>query len=180
MNSPFSKSTASDWQLASHRLVEFYVKVMPRALGAKSCAVYVQEGDKDQFWCTGTHITEQAMALSEINDSAVLEAVRTAEVVQRVQSEGNSVICVPIFSTDGRHVVGAVELIGPAEYSGKDRALLDEMLQYLEASIENIRGKAGSPGLRWAGRIAIGLTLTCFALIVLFTVYWFTFYLTGI
>lgn len=120
------------------------------------------------------------MTLHEINDSVVVEAVQSGEVVQRVQSEGNSVLCMPIFSTNGRHVVGAVELIGPAEYSGKDRALLDEMVQYLEASIEDIRGRAGSPGLRWAGRIAIGMTLTFFALVVLFTVYWFTFYLTGI
>jgi len=194
----------ADWKATEHKLLAFYVKVMPKLMDVERCSIFISERDPDnnKIWLrAGTGIEERAIEVDTFEDSVVSEAIRSGEVVYKTDLEKENgfhkevdaavgfvthdILCMPISSIDGKHTTGAVQLLNrkdAAPYSEQDLELLREMLHYLELSIENIYFEQQSTGLmhrlyRLLRLTSIGAVLMFFAIVVAFTLYWFGFFL---
>ena len=138
-----------------------------------------------------------------IAESLIGETIRTGEMVyvddlehsehfdQEVVAARNAsvrdVLVMPFRSLDGRNITGAVQLVNRIDgkpYTDEDRALLSEMLQRLETSMESIYFRQEAGGvvgrvyklLRWS---TVGVSLAFFGFLIAFTLYWFSFFFIG-
>jgi GAF domain-containing protein len=193
---------AADWKVAEHRLLAFCVKVVPRLMHAERCSILVAEADGSGAWLrAGTGLHERSLDESSIARLAVGEAMRTGKIVYRndlVQAaDGNQIVdasvgvvardvlCMPIRSLDGSRVTGAIQVLNRKDgspYSIEEQTLLEELLHYLELSVENTYFQQQAMSVidrtwRLLSRVTAGVALGFFALVSAFTLYWFAFYL---
>jgi GAF domain-containing protein len=153
-----STNLETDWNESEHRLLNFYVKVVPKLLNAERCSLFIADREKDKIWLSaGTGVTEREIEVDVTDDSIVSEVVRTRKMVYKdelQEADGihrqvdektgfvtHNILCMPFFSLDGERVTGAVQLLnhkveGP--YSTEDIDLLKELMHFLEFSIETI------------------------------------------
>lgn len=194
----------ADWKAAEHRLLQFYVKVVPRVLDVERCSIFVADRDAEGMWLrAGTGVRERSIELDELSESVLGETVHSKKTVYKdklqdaqgahqavdtmVGFETRDILCMPIFSLDGKRLTGAVQLLNKRDgtpYSEDELILLEEMLHYLELSIENIyyqqeaRGVMGK-AYKLLRKTTIGATLAFFGLLVAFSLYWTIFFLLG-
>ncbi|MEX0943817.1 MAG: GAF domain-containing protein [Pseudomonadales bacterium] len=194
----------ADWKAAEHRLLQFYVKVVPKVLDVERCSIFVADRDAEGMWLrAGTGVRERSIEMDELSESVLGEAVAAKKTIykdnlQDVQGshqaidtlvgfETRDILCMPIFSLDGKRLTGAVQLLNKkdgAPYSEDDLILLEEMLHYLELSIENIYYQQEASGVMGKAyqllrKTTMGATLAFFGLLVAFSLYWTIFFLLG-
>ena len=148
----------SDWQKDEHPLMKFYIKIMPLALNAERCAIFIFDPDKKTIWLkAGTGLQEREIQVTGEFDSVVGKVISSGQHIivsgldkehgihkQTDESTGfvtRDILCTPIKSLDGRRVMGAVQLLNKKDgksFNDDDLSLINEMAHYLELTIENI------------------------------------------
>lgn len=194
----------ADWNAAEHRLLDFYVKIMPKVLNTERCSLFIADREGSGVWLrAGTGVQQREIEVDMQSESIVGEAINSGEVVYRTgldQEDGThkqvdtatgfvtrDILCMPIRSLDGSKVTGAVQMLnkeGGAPYTDSDMELLAEMLHYLELSIENIYFQQEATGVvghlyKLLVRISVGAVIAFVALLAFFSLYWFGFFLMG-
>lgn len=195
----------ADWNAAEHRLLQFYVRVMPKVMDVERCSIFIVDRESDDFWLrVGTGLRERSIEVDKFAQSIVGEAVEKKEVIFREnldqEDEGGhktvdtmvgfvtrDILCMPIWSLDGKRVTGAVQLLNRIDgkpYTEEDIAMLEELCHYLELAIENIYFQQEASGVvgrvyRSLRRTMIGAAIGFFAIIAVLAVYWTIFFLMG-
>jgi transcriptional regulator with GAF, ATPase, and Fis domain len=149
---------AQSWTAEDYRtLTKFYVKILPKIIGAERCTIYIIEIATDKI-CSifGTGLEERE-----------IEPPREGSVVGEVISSGkgiiandldkregyhshagaetgyiaNNMICVPIKSATTHGITGAIQVLNKrlkGSFTKGDLAQLEEVAAHLALSIENI------------------------------------------
>lgn len=190
---------------AEHRLLDFYAKVVPRIMNAESCSIFIARTGGSEKWIrAGTNLEDEVFDSSRISALLVAEVMREGESVfrdkldeeedgQRIvdgdpEIKARDVLCIPIFSMDGEEITGAIQILNRLNnaepYTDEEIALMEELAQYLEVSFENIylfEQAQGVVNRTWLmlKRVTIIATVAFFAVIMAFTIYWFSFFLLG-
>lgn len=194
----------SDWTGAQYRLLDYYCRIMPKVFDVERCSIFVADHDGGHQWLTaGTGLAQRELAEGAIAESIVGETIRTGHMVYRNDLEKNDhfnqevvaasnasvrdILCMPFRSLDGQRVTGAVQMLNRKDgqpYSEEDKELLVEMLNRLELSMESIFFRQETSGVvgriyRTLRRFTMGALITFFAILVAFTLYWFSFFFIG-
>ena len=149
---------AQSWTVEDYRaLIQFYVKILPKIMGAERCTIYLIEMATDKI-CSifGTGLEERR-----------IEPPREGSIVGEVISSGkgiivndldkregyhthvdvktgfitNNMICAPIKSATTHGVTGAIQILNKrlsGTFTKEDMSQLEEVANYLALSIENI------------------------------------------
>jgi len=189
----------ADWSGGEQSpLLNFYVKVMTRMLGAERCSIFVSDPSTGKLWLKcGTNLTERGIEVGP-EDSVVGRVVASGQPVilhgleQRPGAHKatdaatgfvtRSILCVPIRTLDGKRTAGAVEMLnkaGGAEFTADDRTSLEETVHFLQHSIESIYYSqdvldALGRVMRLAAVAVIVAVLSVLGLMGLLIVYWIT------
>ena len=146
------------WTLEDYRaLIEFYVKILPKIMGAERCTIYLIEISTDKI-CSifGTGLEERQIeppregsivgeVISSgqgiiVNDLDKREGYHTT-VEGKTGYITNNMICAPIKSATTHGINGAIQVLNKrlsGTFTKEDMSLLEEVANYLALSIENI------------------------------------------
>jgi GAF domain-containing protein len=139
------------------RFLEFYVGLIPRVLNAERCSVFIHDPANGKVWLkTGTAVAERGIEVS-LHDSIVGEVIASGRpvITSELQSrEGahrridattgfvtREIACVPIRSSDGRTVTGAIQVLNKKDggrFTAEDQRFLEEVGQHFQGIVESI------------------------------------------
>ncbi|GAB6042865.1 sigma-54-dependent Fis family transcriptional regulator [Endothiovibrio diazotrophicus] len=137
-------------------LVRFFVRILPRALAAERCSIFVVEPGTERIWVRFGTGLDGVRFEAPRQGSVVGRSVSTGEVVlengldrrhgfhEEVESKTGfatrSLLCVPVKSRDGGAVIGAIEVLNRLEgdFVAEDGVLLLEAADYLSAAMETV------------------------------------------
>ena len=184
-----------EWEEGHNNLLNFYVKIIPLAVNAERCSIFIRDPSTGEIWLKcGTGLEERDILVPRDADSIVGKVVNTGEfmIVDEMEKVGGfheeidkktgfvtqDMLCVPIMSLDGKEVMGAVQVLnknrrrqGDARFNEDDRKLVEEMAHFLQLSIENIYFNVEASGALKAARslmsVVVTVVLWCVGLTVL-------------
>lgn len=144
---------------ANKNLLEFYTKIMIKALDAERCNIFIHDPVKETLWMQyGTAMDETRIDAPKPG-STVGDVIATGkhqvkcechpgeakecqdEVTAESGFETYNEICVPIKSLNKSKVTGAIEVLNKkdgVDFTDEDRKLVEEMAYFLEMALENI------------------------------------------
>lgn len=149
--------TSADDPARREKLLDFYTRIMTRAVGAERCSIFIHDPDKDRIWLkTGTGLQEAEIVVPK-EGSLVGKAVATGRTVHVTGLEREagahkaadaktgfvtkSVLSVPIKHPSRGEVTGAFQLLnkqGGGEFTSDDIALAEDIAGHLHAEIDRI------------------------------------------
>jgi transcriptional regulator with GAF, ATPase, and Fis domain len=138
-------------------LMRFYVHVMPQLVEAERCGVFVLDAVRQRILSkAGTGLREGEIE-APLEGSVVGQVVSTGQAMlenNMMQNPGfhqeaavqtgfvtHSMICAPICSLAGGHVIGALQVLnkqGGAGFDERDAATVAEVGEYLAMALDNI------------------------------------------
>ena len=149
---------AQSWTAEDYRtLTKFYVKILPKIIGAERCTIYIIEMATDKI-CSifGTGLEERQIEPPR-EGSIVGEVISSGKgiiVNDLAKREGfhshagaetgyiaNNMICVPIKSATTHGITGAIQVLNKrlkGSFTKDDLQQLEEVANHLALSIENI------------------------------------------
>ena len=139
------------------RLLDFYVRIIPRMLNAERCSVFIHDPENSRVWLRmGTGVTERGIEVS-LNDSIVGNVIASGKAViaddlqdrsgphQKIDADTGfvtrEVICVPVRSKDRQKITGAIEVLNKKSSGGfnaEDQAFLEEAGEHLQSIVDSI------------------------------------------
>jgi len=139
------------------KFLEFYVRLIPRVLNAERCSVFIHDPAKGKVWLkTGTAVAERGIEVS-LDNSIVGEVIASGKPVITTDLQGREgahkkidtttgfvtreIVCVPIRSTDGSKVTGAIQVLnkkGGGRFTEEDQDFLAEVGQHFQGVMESI------------------------------------------
>ena len=145
------------WQETGNRkLLKFFVDIMPRALDAERCSIFILDPVNEKVWLQcGTGLSEKQLQVPTSN-SMVGQVIETGKFVMEHDLEDQagahdvvavktgyvtrSALCVPVHGVTSKKVVGAIQVLNKirGEFSDEDREMLERLAFHLEMNIENI------------------------------------------
>lgn len=145
------------WREAGNRkLIQFFVDVMPKAIGAERCSIFILDPVDEKAWLQcGTGLNEKQLQVPTKN-SIVGRVMSTGEYVIEEDLEDQvgahdivavktgfvtrNAICVPVHGVTTKKVVGAIQMLnkGRGNFDDADRETLEQLAFHLEMNIENI------------------------------------------
>ena len=145
------------WQETGNRkLLKFFVDIMPRALDAERCSIFILDPVNEKVWLQcGTGLSEKQLQVPTSN-SMVGQVIETGQFVMEHDLEDQagahdvvavktgyvtrSALCVPVHGVTSKKVVGAIQVLNKirGEFSDEDREMLERLAFHLEMNIENI------------------------------------------
>jgi len=145
------------WSLRGNKeLLDFFVDIVPQALNAESCSIFVFDPNTDKVWLqSATDLKERAIEVPK-EGSFVGEVIASGKprirmdmdkepgMHSKVDSDTGfvtrNILGVPILSLAGKEVTGAVCLVNKKEgsFTDEDRITLEEMAYHLETALQNI------------------------------------------
>lgn len=179
-----------EWEEGHNNLLNFYVKIIPLAVNAERCSIFIHDPSTRQIWLKcGTGLAERDILVDRDAESVVGKVVDSGEylIVDDMEKVGgvhletdkktgfvtHDILCVPIKSLDGKEVMGAVQVLnknrrrqGDAKFSEDDMKLVEEMAHFLQFSIENIYFNIEATGALKAAKSFLSL-ITKFVLWVI-------------
>ena len=187
----------ADWSAGEQSpLLNFYVKVVTRMLGAERCSIFISDPSTGKLWLKcGTGVTERGIEVGP-GDSVVGQVVTSGNPVilhgletrtgahKAVDTATGfvtrSILCIPIRTHDGKRIAGAVEVLnksGGGTFTDEDLSALEETAHFLQLSIENIYYKQDvldtlGRVTRFAAGAVMAAVLSVLALMSLLIVYW--------
>jgi GAF domain-containing protein len=137
--------------------LDYYVRVIPRLLNAERCSIFIHDPANRKVWLkTGTAVRERGIEVS-VQDSIVGEVIASGKpvIASELQSRDGAhrridtttgfvtreVICVPIRSSDGARITGAIEVLnrkGGGRFTEEDQSLLLETGEHFQGIVESI------------------------------------------
>lgn len=138
-------------------LLQFFVAVMPKALDAERCSIFILDPQQDKAWLQcGTGLTERTLEIPTAGSlvgrvveggKPIIEhdmeshvgphdfaAVRTGFVTRNA-------LCVPVHGLTTKRVTGAIQVLnkrGTAGFSQDDLKTVEKLAFLLQMNIENI------------------------------------------
>ncbi len=145
------------WREAGNRqLLQFFVDIMPKALGAERCSIFILDPVDEKAWLQcGTGLSEKQLQVPTKN-SIVGRVMSSGEFVIEDDLEDQvgvhdivavktgfvtrNALCVPVHGVTTKKVVGAIQMLnkGHGNFSDADRDILERLAFQLEMNIENI------------------------------------------
>ncbi|MDT8382849.1 MAG: GAF domain-containing protein [Gammaproteobacteria bacterium] len=145
------------WLEAGNRkLIQFFVDIMPRALGAERCSIFILDPVDEKAWLQcGTGLGEKQLQVPTKN-SIVGRVMSTGQYVIEDDLEDQvgahdivavktgfvtrNALCVPVHGVTTKKVVGAIQVLnkGRGNFDDADRETLEKLAFHLEMNIENI------------------------------------------
>lgn len=145
------------WREAGNRkLLQFFVDIMPRTLGAERCSIFILDPVDEKAWLQcGTGLTEKQLQVPTQN-SIVGQVLETGKYVQEDDLEDQvgahdvvaaktgfitrNALCVPVNGVTSKKVVGAIQVLNKlrGDFTDEDREILERLAFHLEMNIENI------------------------------------------
>lgn len=138
-------------------LLEFLVEVMPRALEAERCSIFILDPFSKNAWVqAGTGLAERQVTVPTAG-SIVGRVIMEGKMLVEYDMEGQvgahdlvatqtgfvtrSMICIPVPGVTRKQVVGAIQVLnkkGDGKFTKTDLALLEKLVFVLQMHIENI------------------------------------------
>lgn len=140
-------------------LLEFFVDLIPRALDAQRCSIFVLDPQSDNIWLKcGTGLTEREIEVPKTS-SLVGKVIATGEPLTRMNMDKqagahsfvdqvtgfdtHNAIVVPIFgfSKQKGAVTGAIQVLNKKnrkDFTPEDQDILERLAYHLQMQIENI------------------------------------------
>ncbi|HKJ14809.1 MAG: sigma-54-dependent Fis family transcriptional regulator [Desulfobulbaceae bacterium] len=149
---------AQSWTAEDYRtLTQFYVKILPKIVGAERCTIYIIEMATDKI-CSifGTGLEERQIEppregsiVGEVISSGKGVIVNDLDKREGFHSHAgaetgyiaNNMICVPITSASTHGITGAIQVLNKrlkGSFNKADLLQLEEVATHLALSIENI------------------------------------------
>ena len=145
------------WREAGNRkLLQFFVDIMPRTLGAERCSIFILDPVDEKAWLQcGTGLTEKQLQVPTQN-SIVGQVLETGKYIQEDDLEDQvgahdvvaaktgfitrNALCVPVNGVTSKKVVGAIQVLNKlrGDFTDEDREILERLAFHLEMNIENI------------------------------------------
>lgn len=145
------------WREAGNRqLLQFFVDIMPKTLGAERCSIFVLDPVDEKAWLQcGTGLSEKQLQVPTQN-SMVGQVIGSGQYVQEDDLEDQvgahdvvaaktgfvtrSALCVPVNGVTSKKVVGAIQVLNKhrGNFTDEDREILERLAFHLEMNIENI------------------------------------------
>ncbi len=145
------------WREAGNRkLLKFFVDIMPRALNAERCSIFILDPVNEKVWLQcGTGLTEKQLQVPTAN-SMVGQVIESGKFVMETDLEEQAgahdvvaaktgyvtrdALCVPVHGVTSKKVVGAIQVLNKVrgEFSDEDREILERLAFHLQMNIENI------------------------------------------
>ncbi len=151
------KKVEEAWSKTGNRgLLQFFVEIIPRLFEAERCSIFVLDPNQNSVWVQcGTGVEERQIEVPTA-ESVVGEVISSGKPVSRSGMENkigmhekvdketsfvtHNVLCVPIFSSSGSRVVGAIQVLNKrwGDFKDEDQETLEKFAFHLQANIENI------------------------------------------
>jgi GAF domain-containing protein len=145
------------WREAGNRqLLQFFVDIMPRALNAERCSIFILDPVDEKAWLQcGTGLSEKQLQVPTRN-SIVGRVISTGKVVMEDALEDQvgahdivavktgfitrTALCVPVHGVTSKKVVGAIQMLNKRQdaFNTEDQTTLERLAFHLEMNIENI------------------------------------------
>lgn len=139
------------------KLLDFYVRLIPRVLDAERCSVFIHDPTNGKVWLkAGTGVSERGIEVP-VKDSIVGNVIASGRPVIAMDLVGRDgihksvdtttgfrtreVLCVPIHSKDRTRVSGAIEVLNKRDggrFSEQDQAFLEEVVEHFQSVVESI------------------------------------------
>ena len=139
------------------KLLDFYVRLIPRVLDAQRCSVFIHDPANEKVWLkTGTGVAERGIEVS-VKGSIVGDVIASGKpviAIDLVSRDGvhkavdtttgfrtQDVICVPIRSQDRTKITGAIEVLNKksgGKFHEEDQAFLEEVAEHFQSVVESI------------------------------------------
>lgn len=138
-------------------LLEFLVEVMPRALEAERCSIFILDPFSSNAWVqAGTGLSERQVTVPT-SGSIVGRVISEGKTLVEYDMEGQvgahdlvasqtgfvtrSMICIPVPGVTRKQVVGAIQVLnkkGSGKFTKGDLGLLEKLVFVLQMHVENI------------------------------------------
>lgn len=146
------------WKKTGNKqLLEFFVELIPLALGAERCSIFVLDPEADNVWVMcGTGLKEKQVSVPR-DDSLVGEVISSgktrieSEMEQRVgahewvdQQTGfvtRNAVCVPVRGVTTGQTTGAIQVLNKRnfrDFTDVDAKLLEKLAFHIQAQLEQI------------------------------------------
>jgi GAF domain-containing protein len=146
------------WKKTGNKqLLEFFVELIPRALDAERCSIFVLDPEADNVWVMcGTGLTERQISVPR-DDSIVGQVISTG--TPRIESDidhqvgahewvdqqtgfvTRNLVCVPVRGVSVGDTTGAIEVLNRKkmrDFEEDDVKLLEKLAFHVQANIESI------------------------------------------
>lgn len=138
-------------------LLEFLVQIMPRALDAERCSIFILDPLNNNVWVqAGTGLAEKQVEVPK-SGSMVGQVVTTGQcmiehdmqnlvgthdlVAVKTGFVTRNAICVPVHGVTRKQITGAIQVLNKQEglrFGEDDKKILEELAFLLQMTIENI------------------------------------------
>ena len=138
-------------------LLSFFVDIMPKALDAERCSIFILDPLKKDAWIhCGTGLSEKQVSVplnSSLAGRAIDRGIAIIEndmqehvgshdlVAMRTGFVTHNAICVPIFGVTRKRTTGAIQVLNKTirkRFSESDKNSLEKLAFLLQMNIENI------------------------------------------
>lgn len=138
-------------------MLEFLVQIMPRALEAERCSIFILDALHDNVWVqAGTGLAEKQVEVPK-SGSMVGQVVSTGQCIIEHDMQNlvgthdlvavktgfvtRNAICVPVQGVTRKQITGAIQVLNKREgkrFGEEDKKILEELAFLLQMTIENI------------------------------------------
>jgi len=148
---------ASKKRSGNTELLQFLVEIMPKALDAERCSIFIHDPVQKDVWLQcGTGLGEKEVSVPD-SGSLVGRVIASGKII--VESDMQSVVgthdivamqtgfvcrnsmCVPVHGVTTKRVTGAIQLLNKfhgKKFNNKDQQQLEKLAFLLQMNIENI------------------------------------------
>lgn len=133
----------------------FYTRIIPRALGAERCSVFIHSPQDKKVWLkAGTNLGEKAIEV-KIEDSIVGEVIAFGKAILRADLETRGgahkdvdtltgfktreVLCVPVRAAGREEVTGAIQVLNKinGHFTQEDQHLVEEVAARIQSEVDH-------------------------------------------
>ena len=138
-------------------LLQFFVEIMPKALDAERCSIFILDPFNDDVWLQcGTGLSEKSVTVPKSGSlvgqviskgNAIVEEdmqshVGTHDIVaMKTGFVTRNAMCVPVHGLTTKRVTGAIQILNKKserKFTDTDKATLEKLAFLLQMNIENI------------------------------------------
>ncbi|MBI4970113.1 MAG: GAF domain-containing protein [Rhodospirillales bacterium] len=158
------------------RLIDFFVRIVPRLTDAERCSIFVHDPAKAKTWLkSGTGVRERDIEVS-IENSIVGKVIASGKAYREAGLDAKdgthrqvdsatgfvtrSALCVPIAQPGRQEVIGAIQILNKkgGTFDDADQMLVEEVSDHLRDSLDRFYLEQEAVGLvetlsSYAGRL---------------------------
>lgn len=141
----------------NNELLQFFVEVMPKAMEAERCSIFVLDPVNDKVWLhSGTGLKERSVEVPK-SSSLVGRVIGDGKAIIENEMEAHvgahdvvalhtgfsvrNAVCVPVHGVTTQRITGAIQVLnkrGRGVFDGDDQKTLEKLAFLLQMNIENI------------------------------------------